>query len=476
MKLRLLAASAALGLLATGFAQTPAAASDSRGLRWSACDFDARLECATLPVPLDHNDPRGKRIDLALSRLKATGHSRGILLAVDGGPGGNQGMGRTAPLHYADTPLHGTYDLIGMDLRGNGASAPVQCERTTPTAAFDSRPADSAFPAVLADAKASELACERAGGDQRRYIGTVAAAHDLDQVRAALGERKLNYIGYAYGSYLGAVYQTLYPQRLDRMVLDSVRHPDWTWRQQFMSQAVAIRENVDAWADWAGDRNGALGLGSSQDEVLATVEDTASALASAPAHGTTRTAFDATVGAMANDRTKWADLAHYIHALTPAPPALAPSASPVLRSGILEATTCETSWPTDPEVYRRDMARYEADYPYGLGVTRAQPWACAFRSDPPEAPPQIRSGGHRPGLIVQTENDPQTPLAGGLAMARRLGDRMITIPDDGSNAIYAKRGYRCVDDLVNRYLLTGDLPHATRTTCAGAPRPDVPTD
>ncbi|MCC5033255.1 alpha/beta fold hydrolase [Streptomyces sp. WAC 00631] len=486
-----------LGLGATGFTpgftpgSAPASAPAGAAHRppqpaWKRCDFDARLECATVRVPLDHARPRGRTLDLAVSRLAAEGRPRGVLLAVNGGPGGNEGMGRRAPLRFADSPLRSAYDLIGVDLRGTGASSPVHCEVTTPTVPFDSRTPDSSFAGLWADARASEQGCARAGGVERRHIGTVSVARDLDRVRAALGERKLNLIGYAYGSYVAAVYGTLFPHRLDRSVLDSVRHPDWTWRQQFMAQAVAIRENVGDWARWAGRRDGTLGLGGSQRRVMATVERTAAALAERPVNGMNRTAFDATVGSLANDRTRWADLAALVASLEAgdAPSSRAAAAAAEtgagtgaeLRPGVLEAATCESSWPREPGVYERDMRRFRERYPYGLGMTRAQPWVCAFRADSPQPPPRIRGAGRPAGLVVQAENDPQTHRAGGAAMAARLGHPLITVADDGSNEIYGRRGYRCVDDRVDRYLLTGRLPDRRHTVCAGAPRPAIAED
>ncbi|MZE76624.1 alpha/beta hydrolase [Streptomyces sp. SID5475] len=360
---------------------------------------------------------------------------------------------------------------------------------TVPTAEFDSRPDDSAFPALVADTRAKEAACARTGGAVRRTLNSATVARDMDVIRAVLRERKLNFLGYGDATYTGAVYGTLFPRRMDRSVLDSSRNPEVDWRGQYKSQAYAIRDNVDAWAAWAGRRDGHFGLGTSGRRVIASVERAADSLAETPVGYMDRTGFDAAVGALAADRTQWDELGDLVSALVHRPgdpdterranAALQPWEEPEgeLRPGAVEAATCEDDWPTDMAVYREDMRRFKEKYPYGLGVLRAQPWVCAFRSfTPSERPPYIRNSGYPKGLVVHAEGNPVLRHAGGRAMAERLGHRLVTVADDGSNDVYAVRGNRCVDARVTTYLLTGVLPRRAETVCAGAPRPDVPAD
>jgi pimeloyl-ACP methyl ester carboxylesterase len=459
--------------------------------KWSACDFDARLECASIAVPLDYARSRGERLSIAISRIKATDpkRRRGALLSVNGGPDGKGGgLGRALPLRFAGTDVHRVYDLIGMDTRGNGASSPLSCEVTQNQTPFNSRPPDSDFTKIAVDMRRTEDACRRGSGGIREHFTTENSARDVDVIRAVLGERRLSFVGYAYGSFLGAVYGTLFGPRLDRHVLDSVRNPDWSWRQQFMAQAVAIRANVDQWASWTGQRNGRFGLGTSRAAVLATVERVAAKLAVTPVNGLTRTAFDGAMG-IASSRPRWVELADLVRALdtggtSPATKAgsvageVTAGAGPALRSGTLETVTCEgaNGWPRDLETYYRDMRRFRDLYPYGYGVSRAQPWVCAFRTfTPPAELPQVTRSGFATGVVVQAEGDPLTHYDGGPAMARRLRDPLITVADEGSNEIFGLRGNACVDRLVTRYLVGGVLP-PPRVTCVGTPRPDVMED
>jgi len=454
---------------------------------WSTCDFDARLQCASIAVPLDYSRPRGERLSIAISRLRTSDphRRRGALLSVNGGPDGKGGgLGRALPLRYAGTAVQRVYDLIGMDARGNGASSPLSCEVTQARARFDSRPSDEAFATITEDMRRSEEACDRAGGDRRAFFTTANSARDVDVIRAVLREQRLSFVGYAYGSFLGAVYGTMFGHRLDRHVFDSVRNPEWSWRQQFMAQAVAIRQNVDKWAAWVGERDRRFGLGTSGTEVVASVEAVAAKLAVTPVNGLDRTAFDGAMG-MASARPRWTELADLVRGLRAGAPAASPSltaesAEPpaALRPGTLEAVTCEglDGWPTDLNTYYRDMRTFRDHNPYGYGVTRAQPWVCAFRNfDAPARLPQVRRTGFATGVVVQAEGDPLTHYDGGPAMAGRLHDPLITVADDGSNEVFGVRGNTCVDRLVTRYLVDGVLPPA-RVTCAGMPRPDVPKD
>ncbi|MFD0889320.1 alpha/beta fold hydrolase, partial [Streptosporangium algeriense] len=180
----------------------------------------AKAQCAEITVPLDYGRPDGRTIKVAMSRLKATdpAHRRGTLLYNPGGPG--------VPVTYlalmvkkAVPEVAARYDLIGMDPRFVGRSTPLNCGWPTPivgSAGPDRRSFDRTT--ALARDLASRCAAQR---DVLPYVSTRDTARDMDVVRAALGERKLSYLGSSYGTYLGAVYLQLFPGRADRVVLDS---------------------------------------------------------------------------------------------------------------------------------------------------------------------------------------------------------------------------------------------------------------
>ncbi len=445
-------------------------------LAWGPCVQD--LECATVVVPLDYRDPASSRLSLSISRRKATGVRRGVLVLNPGGPGA---PGLRMPAFLSTTAPAKSYDLIGFDPRGVGRSTPLTCQSVPVIATADSRPPDSEFPKWAAEARAAEDSCERTAGGVRRFVNTANTARDLDVIRAVLGEQKINYLGFSYGTYLGAVYGTLFPHRLDRTVLDSSVHPERLWHGQLKSQAVATRRNVDLWAEWAAEANGRLKLGANAAEVLATVEEVSARLALEPVDGHGRTDFDAAVGVGARFRPLWTGLAELVSRLsTGADPRtaaalgerMAASARAELRSGVYDTVTCEADWPRDLEAYYEEMRAFRDRYPYGFGVLRAAPTTCAFRTfTPPEPMVALKRDGYPVGVVVQAEGDTQTQYESGPAMAAALGDNLITVRDEGKHGVYGS-GNACVDAAVDRYLLDGVLPGSS-STCPGDPRPNA---
>jgi pimeloyl-ACP methyl ester carboxylesterase len=491
---------AALLLTATATA-IPVAASQPAGLgefyeqqpAWSPCDFDAEVQCATIEVPLDYGNPAGKRISIAISRQAATEPAprRGVLLANPGGPGGSglittDSSGRTVSWpkeRFAATPLSRHYDLVGFDPRGVGRSTPLSCEAPEAARPLTSRPTDADFAAAVEWAKQSAAGCEKAGGELLRHVNTRDTARDMDVLRGVLGEKKINYVGYSYGTYLGAVYGTMFPEHLNRSVLDSALPGNMDWRRTQMNGAVAAMRNVEQWAEWTAHRDGRYHLGASRAEVLATVEAVSAKLPETMEQfGSQRTRFDKEMGFAATLRPDWDRLAELVRKTrttgtfpAPMPPTDAPGTG--LLTGYIpvnQTVHCETEWPTDLNAYRQHTALFSKKYPYGAGAATALPDPCTFRTDPPkEKATTLTRTGYPTGLVVQAEGDVNTEYSGGVEMARRLDNRLITVADDGDHGQYARRGNACVDDVVTRYLLDGTLP-AADLTCPGRPRPAIP--
>ncbi|MCO1576042.1 alpha/beta hydrolase [Crossiella sp. SN42] len=455
---------------------------------WSGSAADG-IDYATIEVPLNYADPGGERLSIAISRKKATdpARRRGILLTLNGGPGGYFGLGTRFPATLAKTRLTERYDVIGFDPRGTGASTPLLAEITATQAKPDSRPPESRFATIAEDARAREQGCIRAGGQRRLHFSTRNLVRDMDVIRAALGEDKLNYLGYTYGTYAGAVYGSMFPDRLDRNVLDSCVHPDWSWREQLMAQGPANRANLEKWAEWVAGRSGHFSLGDSAEAVLATVEEAVAALGAQPENTGLRTLLDCALGSRSADRARWTELGLLVADLRTGDRALAekwladeriwpPSETEgETRCGVLDAVIMEKPWPSDLETYFADMREYREKYPYANGVMRAQPFSGAPSSfTPPESPVELRREGYPAGLVVHADGDPIDHYPGGAALAKRLGHRLITIEDSGQHEIYAFRGNAAVDELVEKYLLDGELPAADTVCASTVPRPNVP--
>ncbi|TDD61705.1 alpha/beta fold hydrolase [Kribbella antibiotica] len=452
------------------------------------------MECADLVVPMNYRRPSDGNLAIAVSRIRAKSPAKrqGILMINPGGPGGD---GLDWPLRLKDRAAATGFDLIGFDPRGVGRSTSLQCESPDGERVELSRPTDAQFAAIEAQARADEERCRRTAGGIRKFVNTPNTARDMDVIRAVLGEQRINYYGISYGTYLGAVYGTMFPARLNRSVLDSSVNPDWVWHRQFQQQSVAATQNVHIWAQWVAARNKRYGFGTTEAKVIARVETISRRVRTRPvdvpddqggSQTFDQTGWDQLLGS-ANDVQHWdvlADLAVKVKAATQSKPtALSKDAGRALyvvldrvkdtEDGVFPTVTCEAAWPTDLSYYERQMRLFRTKYPYGNGAMAAAPTNCTFRTfTPPETLPTLKRSGYPVGLVVQAELDTQTQYQGGPAMATRLGDNLITVRDSGTHGQYGVTP--CVTKKVDDYLLKGVLP-GSRVTCTGR-RPAVPDD
>ncbi|MGN9783990.1 alpha/beta hydrolase [Nonomuraea sp. ZG12] len=201
---------------------------DGQRLAWSACG--GGFQCAKVKVPLDHAKPQGKRIEIAVIRLRAKGPKRiGSLLLNPGGPGASGvELARNAK-RFLSPALLARFDVVGFDPRGVGLSSPVRCVSygvldsyhaldPTPDTPSEVRKGD-AYQQIYAQG------CKANSGRLLAHVGTRDAARDIDVLRAALGDRRLTYLGFSYGTLLGATYAELFPKRVRAMVLDGAIDP-----------------------------------------------------------------------------------------------------------------------------------------------------------------------------------------------------------------------------------------------------------
>ncbi|MFF4833835.1 alpha/beta hydrolase [Streptomyces sp. NPDC001315] len=222
---------------------------------WSACRGEGMpedLQCGTVTVPLDYARPGSGTLDLALARYRATGRSRGSVLLNFGGPGGS-GVSGLATDSKDFMGLTNGYDVVSFDPRGVGRSSPVSCGEGQDGAwAATGESADSlADPkAVLRQLKKSADACARHAGPVLPHIGTVNVSRDMDVIRQALGDKKLNYLGFSYGTRLGAVYAAQFPDRVGRMALDGVDTLTEPLSEQGAAGAAGQQVALEDFLDW----------------------------------------------------------------------------------------------------------------------------------------------------------------------------------------------------------------------------------
>ncbi|MEV4314378.1 alpha/beta hydrolase [Actinocrispum sp. NPDC049592] len=457
----------ALGALIVGTLVTPPTATAApAGLTWQPC-AGLPLECATVSVPLDYRGPGGTKIDIAISRKKATNPAtrRGVLLLNPGGPGG-AGLdlpvviGQLAPRSVTDT-----YDLIGFDPRGTGHSAPNSCaltpEQQDPTKILPYPAPNGDISGSVAYSRQIAKQCNENAGDRLPYVTTANTARDMDRIREALGERKISYFGVSYGSYLGAVYTTLFPQRSDRIVLDSVVDPRDVWRSVWEAWGPATEERFEDFAKWAAARDASYELGASPRAVRETYLALAAKLDKAPLNGWTGNLVRAQTRGLLYADANFPVLAQGLQGIkrgNPDPAVVAPvdQSFPATLWGIV----CDdATWPGSIADHQRQVLVDRKRYPITNGLP-ANIWPCAFWPTKP-IEPRVRISDRGPSNVLLTQNlrDPATPYPGAVAMRAAMGDRArLVSADQGGHGAYLFTQNACVTNVATAFLVNGTLP------------------
>jgi pimeloyl-ACP methyl ester carboxylesterase len=493
-----------------------AARAAARGVDFGACpesqDLPGGMRCGTVTVPLDYAHPGGKQIRLTVSRVPATQKDprnskrkvprQGALVYNPGGPGAS---GMYFPL-IGFLPewkrIAAAYDLVGYAPRGVGRSAPLSCRDPKthfrgPTPA-PTHPSQAYKRERIAQAKAYARGCaERTGGALRHYH-SLNNARDLEVLRAALGERRLTFMGASYGTYFGALYATMFPGHVRRMVFDAAVNPDpeQVWYRNNLAQSAAFE---DRWADfraWVARHDEVYGLGGTPREVQLSYERAKARLAAEPAGGKVGPGqlHGALLQAGYYD-DYWPHRAHALsaylkgdpkplieQAAPPAEPAGATQAATEAENSTAVYTAVECNdapWPADWRVWDRDNTRLARTAPFETWDNVWTNLPCAFWPAPRQQPPDVRTGPGElpPVLILAAERDAAAPYQGALEMHRRLsGSVLVTERDAGTHGI-AGGPNRCVNGHLEAYLLEGRLP-VRRAACAPhpQPRPTAPDD
>ncbi|MEU3775375.1 alpha/beta hydrolase [Streptomyces sp. NPDC032472] len=476
-------------------------------IRWGACPEQPvpdGMRCGKLTVPLDHDHPGKGTIDIALARIPATaprGRRLGSLVLNFGGPGG-PGIETLAadPKPYAE--LGERYDLVAFDPRGVGHSAPVSCggslepDPGTGTGS-GTRTATADAAAQLAALRAVVKRCERASGPVLPYVGTVNVSRDMELIRRALGDDKLNYLGFSYGTRLGAVYTAQYPGRVGRMVLDGVDTLTESLTEQALVSARGQQQALDNFLTWCTHRKEGCVYGTNTRTAK---KETAALVAHLDAHplvdadGARFTGEHAVtaISAALYSKQLWPDLAQ----------ALADVERKGDPRGLLRLSTPDGPEPTDPgppgpvpaDNGEAALAAVNCADDPDRDYDKADPGAIekkieGLRAEFRQAseifgPRQLmtvlscygRPAGtdfirriDRPGaprmLLVGTRGDPATPYQWTEETAERLGSAVVLdYKGDGHTGYTASR---CVRGYVTRFLVDGRLPSGTRSCPAG---------
>ncbi|MFD8723761.1 alpha/beta hydrolase [Streptomyces sp. NPDC059629] len=476
-------------LPASANTRTPVQASSVTWKKCGTTDYPT-LQCGSVKVPLDHAKPGGQRITLALSRVPHTASaSQGPLLVNPGGPGGS-GLALAGFVASAlPKKVAARYDIIGFDPRGVGRSSPaIDCapgffKPVRP----DSVPATTALEeANLKRVKSFAVACGKKYASLLPYLDTVSAAQDLDSIRQALGARRISYFGYSYGTYLGAVYAKLHPDRIHRLVLDSIVDPTGVWYEDNLSQDHAFNDRHRALMAWIAKYDSTYKLGTDPEQVEAKWYAMRAALAKKPAGGK--------VGASELEDTfipggyyngYWPYLAEAFSAYANGKKTTAlveayRNFAAVDASGengysVYAAVQCrDSSWPRDWNQSSKDnWAAYEKA-PF---MTWNNAWynaACAYWPTKTLKPTDIANAELPPALLFQATDDAATPYQGGVTTHRLLAGSSLVVEQGGGNHGITLSGNTCLDKYLATYLTDGKVPHGTGTadaTCRKSPDP-----
>jgi len=466
-------------------------------LDWSRC---GKFDCTYLEVPLDYSKPTGKTARLAVLRSRASQPDRriGSLVVNPGGPGGagTQLAARLAG-QIRNTPLGERFDLVGFDPRGIGASEPLIKCRTARERDddrlyrdTDGPPADDA--AVAAgepdrardahfeeDSKQDVAKCvERSGADLLANVGTRDVARDMDVLRSALGDAKLTYLGYSYGTRLGYTYAEAFPQNVRALVLDGALDPDQDPVEENVAQAAAFQQAFEVFAAWCAQQpNCPLGAAAA-DPKAATAAYRALVLPLlkkpvALEDGRKLAYGDAQIAAVKAMYSKelWGPLRQGLDELAGGKGEMlmrladdydgrsADGSYSSMHDALLAVRCVDDKAITDPAVALEQSKRTLAVAPFqdiGEGPSAARD-ECAFWPVPPT------SQAHQPNVaglpqvvVVSTTGDPATPYEAGVELAKSLNARLLSV--QGTQHAASLEGNQCVDEAVTRYLTDLQVP------------------
>ncbi|MFF8595910.1 alpha/beta hydrolase [Streptomyces sp. NPDC015220] len=484
-------------------AAVAAARAAQAGIDWQDCPADWGLakpiQCGYVSVPLDYAHPDGKQIKLAVDRIGNTGtksERQGALIYNPGGPGGS---GLRFPARVtAKNPVWANaakaYDFVGFDPRGVGHSTPISCidpQESVKAPKMDPVPdseADKRAQRKLAREYADGC-LERTGSAMLQQMTTPNTARDLDVIRAALGEKKINYLGVSYGTYLGAVYGTLFPDHVRRMIVDSVVDPsrDNIWYEANLNQDVAFEGRWKDWQDWVAANDASYHLGTTRDAVQAKWLQLRATAKKNPIGGVVGPAellgffqsapyYDSSWAPVAKVFSKYfaGDTQALVDAAAPDMSDTAGNISSENGNAVYTAVECtDAKWPTSWNKWDRDNTRLNAKYPF---LTWSNAWMnlpCATWPVKQQTPVNVRTGKGLPQvLIVQSTRDAATPYQGAVELHKRFqGSRLITEKDAGSHGVTGLVN-PCINNRVDAYLLTGEVD-GTDVTCAphATPKP-----
>lgn len=453
-------------------------------LTWTGCEGD--FECTTMQVPLDETRPEAGTVDLALTRLRTAQPDRriGSLVVNPGGPGASAVGYLQAAWTLIPEPVRARFDLVAFDPRGVGRTAPIRCATTAELDAYfavDPSPDDDAELRELERTNAELAAgCQERSARLLPHVSTAEAARDLDRVRAAIGDEKLTYLGYSYGTSLGAAYLDAFPTHARAMVLDGGIDPELTWDGLLEGQSKGFDRALEAFFADCEERRCSYraavkgDLLAAFDRLAAQVDRTPLPAAGSRTVGPGEFSLGV-LGGLYSKASGWPAIADALVAAErgDGKPLLALSDAYLERgpdgyanvTEALSSVVClDRQWPRDLEPYLALAERVRPEAPRFGPVIALSGTICADWPVPPVgAPKRVTAPGSPPVVVIGTTGDPATPYAWSVALADQLSQGvLITYRGDG-HTVYRAGSSGCVRNVVDEYLITARPP--APTTC-----------
>lgn len=466
----------------------------------------ASLQCADLTVPLSYDEPTGPPISLKVLRKPATDQANriGSVIVNPGGPGGSgveyagaiAGAAPQSPSYGRTAKLNKQFDFVGFDPRGVGASTPaIRCQTdaerdaaraVTPRTRTQADVDDANARAKKLAARCVALSGPTQGIDGAAFlanVGTRNVARDLDVLRATVGDPKLTYLGWSYGTSIGTAYAEQFPQNVRAMILDGALDPNADAVAETIAQAEGFQKAFDDYAAWCTQQE-QCALGTNAGVAAAAYQRLVRPLLENPvtvADGRVLTLNGANTGTVQAlySRSFWEVLSKALLDLSSGDGSVLMALADLYEGRAPDGTYSNTldaflaigcidgSRTVAADRRQQTVEKYAAAAPFADSgdPPRAIQDPCDFwpvQPDPQPSTTDIR--GLPRVLVISTTKDPATPYESGVNLAKALNASLLTVQGTNHTA-YLSLGNACVDDIGTTYLTTLKLP-ADGATCS----------
>jgi pimeloyl-ACP methyl ester carboxylesterase len=454
-------------------------------LEWHSCG--SGLRCAFLAVPVSYTTPSEGTIQIAVIELPSTSDPSTArdLVVNPGGPGGSGLQFLRSAASYFSSPLRQAFNIVSFDPRGVGESVPVRCGSATflrQWLAFDPVPVTKTqINQVIAEQKQFVKNCEASlPRDVLANLSTEVTAHDMDRLRAALGQPKLDYLGFSYGTYLGTLYANTFPDRVGTFVLDGALDPSVSLANRSLVQSKGFEVDLHDFFAWcATDGSCASQLPSPSSDFARIEAETQSSrnpiVANLPSVLGGRqqlgySMFSTGVASALYSTNTWPQLGQDLGAALNGNGTLLETLALSYAGFNTTTGAADNSIPAEVAILCLDLPPPPlASYPalakqfaqaapdFGAG----QAWSSLPCNDWPVPATGRPMTVHLPRpehiLVVGSTHDPATPYVWAQALARQLGAELLTRTGDGHTAYFASS---CAENDINNYLISQQAPPA----------------